>query len=94
MWTIGVELEGLGVDAEGLLRLEKIFEREFPDFGVECALWSGRLGIYASVRAITPMDAVESALNTVEFALHEVGIDMSRSSEGINLKMRRVTQTG
>jgi hypothetical protein len=79
-WTIGIEISGARIDAEGLLRVENVFKREFPDFGADCAIWSGRLAIQVTVRAPTPPDALESALRTIEFAFEETGLDINRTA--------------
>jgi hypothetical protein len=88
-WTIGVEITGSRVDGEGLTRLVEVFEREFPDFETDCALWSGWLGVHTTVTAPTPAEALEAALKAIDFAFDEAEIDMNRSSEIVNVTMHR-----
>ena len=89
-WAIAIEISGSRMDAEGLLRLEKILSRDVPDFEADCALWSGWLGVHGTVRAPTPTEALEWALKNIDAAFDEAGIDMSRASEIVNVTMRRV----
>ncbi len=89
-WTIGVEIRGARIDAEGLVRLDEVFKRKLPEFEADCAIWSGWLAVHGIVRAPTPTEAVDSALTTIGSAFDDAGIDMSRESEIINVTMRRV----
>ena len=88
-WTVGVEINGSRIDGEGHLRLVEVFEREFPDFETECALWSGWLGVQTTVTAPTPSEALEAALKAIDFAFDEADIDVSRAAEVINVTMHR-----
>ena len=92
-WTIGIEIAGSRVDGEGLTRLERIFEREFPDYEIDCAIWSGWLGIQATVRSPTLPDALEAVLKTIDFAFDEAGIDPGRAADVVNVTMRRPPTT-
>lgn len=89
-WTIGVEITESGIEGEGLARLVDVLEREFPDFGIECALWSGWLGVRAAVvTAPTPAEALEAVLNAIELGFDEADIDVNGASEIVNVTMRR-----
>ena len=89
-WTIGIEVSGVRIEAEGLLRLEDVFKSNFPDLGADCAIWSGRLAIQMAVRAPSPPEALESALRTIEFAFAETGVDINRTAVIYTLTMRDV----
>ena len=88
-WTIAIEITG-SFDAEGLVRLEKVFEHDFPDFKAECATWSGRLGVHLTVRSPTPSEALESAMRMLEFAFDEALLDQDRLAGFENVTMRPV----
>ena len=89
-WTIGMEIDGARVDAQGLLRIENVFKRDFPDFDADCSIWSGRVAIQVTVRSPTPPEALESALRTVDLAFEETGVDVNRTAVIYTLTMRNV----
>jgi hypothetical protein len=89
-WTIAIEITGSSIDADGLVRLEKVFEHDFPDFHAECVIWSGRLGVHLTVRSPTPPDALESAMRMLEFAFDEARLDIDRVAVFENVTMRPV----
>jgi hypothetical protein len=75
-WTVAIEIGGAGIDAEGLVRLERVFEHDLPDLHVECVIWSGRLAVHSNVRSPTPPEALESAMRMLEFAFDEARLDI------------------
>ena len=89
-WTIAIEINGSSVDAKGLVRLEKVFEHEFPDFDADCAIWSGRLGVHLTVRSPTPPEALESAMRMLDFAFEEARLDIDRVAVFETVTMRPV----
>jgi len=89
-WTIGVQISGSRIDGEGLARLEDVFEREFPDYEADCALWSGLLGVHTTVRSPTPGEGLDAALRAISLAFDEAEVDMKGTSEIISVTMRRV----
>ena len=90
-WTIGVEISGSKIDGARLARLADFFENEFPDYAADCAIWSGRLGIYVTVRSPTLTDALDSTLKAIDLAFDETGIDESHASEITGVTMRPVS---
>ena len=89
-WTIGIEINGARIDAEGLVRLADVVNRDFPEFDADCAVWSGRLAVHGRVQSATPGEALSSALTIVDSAFDEAEIDTPRSSEITNVTIRRV----
>jgi hypothetical protein len=88
-WTIGLEITGSRIDAEGLVRLDEVLRREFPELDAACDLWSGRLGVDATIDASTPTEALESALATLNTAFAWAGIELKEVPEVAGVTMRR-----
>ncbi len=91
-WAIGVQISGSRIDGEGLLRLEALLKRNFPEFDADCALWSGHLGIRGVVKAQTPTQALETTLDLLGTAFDRAGVDMEGVSEITDVTIRRGTQ--
>jgi hypothetical protein len=87
-WTIGVEVVGSNVDSARFVRLVDFLGREFPDYGTDCAMWSGRLAVSATVRAPTSPEALESFLNAIGLAFEETNIDMHGGAEIASVTLR------
>jgi len=88
-WTVGIEISGMRVDEEGLARLVHILGNTSSDFDAECELWGGRLGVIGTVESPTVVDALHSAMTTVSAAFDEAGLDVDRSSEITDMRIRR-----
>jgi hypothetical protein len=88
-WVVEIEISGASIDAGGLVRLEKAFER-VPHFEADCALWSRLLAVQGVIESSEdPREALASALKMVSSAFDEAGIDMDRASEITNVSIRR-----
>ena len=90
-WAIGVQISGSRIDGEGLLRLEAVLKRNFPEFDSDCALWSGHLGIRGVIKAQTPTQALEATLDVLGTAFDRAGVDMEGVSEITDVTIRRGT---
>jgi hypothetical protein len=89
-WAVEIEISGASIDAGGLVRLEKAFERDVPHFEADCALWSQLLAVQGVVESSEdPREALASALKMMSSAFDEAGIDMDRASEITNVSIRR-----
>jgi hypothetical protein len=88
-WIVGIQLSGARIDGERLIRLENVFRSQFSDFDADCALWSGWLAVQGVVQSGTPIEALESALATINSAFDEARLDMDRVSEITDVTMRR-----
>lgn len=93
-WTIGVEVRGSRIDADGLDRLVDVLGREFAAFDAECALWSGRLAVNGVVDAPTPVEALERALAIVDLAFDQAEIDTDHRSSIARVTMRDERRSG
>lgn len=88
-WTVGIEISGMRVDEEGLARLVHILGNTSSDLDAECELWGGRLGVIGTVESPTVVHALHSAMTTVSAAFDEAGLDVDRSSEITDMRIRR-----